>query len=72
MKIKGGEYFYSETFIGFVESEISERMYGVNFTSRDGKELNYNLVSPKVLEDMIDQKEWFVGEDPWKDEENED
>jgi len=71
MTIKVGDYFYSENFIGFVESEITDKMYGVNFVSRDGLERNYNLVSPLVLEAMVDQKEWFVGEDPFKETEDE-
>lgn len=69
MTIKIGEYFYSKSFIGFIESEVSDRMYGVTFTSRDGRETNYNIVSPLVLEAMIDQKEWFIGEDPFAKEE---
>ena len=65
MTIKIGDYFYSKKFIGYVESEVSENMYGVTFRSRDGKETNYNIVSPLVLEAMVNQKEWFEGEDPF-------
>lgn len=73
MSIKVGDNFYSKKFIGLIESELSkkipelsETMFNVAFTSRDGLEYNYNTVSLTVIKAMIDQKEWFIGEDPFK------
>jgi len=66
MTLKVGDYLYSEKFIGFIESEVSANMYGVTFNSRNGSETNYNIVSPLVIDSMVDEKEWCTGEDPWK------
>lgn len=65
MSIKVGDYFYSKTFIGYVEKQLPDNMYGVTFCSRDGSESSYNILSPMVLESIIDKEECVKDHDIW-------
>lgn len=64
--MKIGDIIYTRKHIAEILDEHDNNMLGVRFTARDGSEVNYNIVSPILIESMINQKEWFMGEDPWK------
>lgn len=66
MNIKVGDIIYTRKHVAEVLDEHNSNMLGVRFTSRDGYEVNYNIVSRVLVESMVRQKEWYIGEDPWK------
>lgn len=58
MKIEVGLKLYTSKFIVEIIDEHKNNMLGLRFTCREGREVNYNIVSPNLIRDMITQKEW--------------
>ena len=63
--MKKGDKLYTKKHTAEVLEELENDMVGIQFTARDGSEVNYNIVSRKLIEDMVHHKEWFLGEDPF-------
>jgi hypothetical protein len=61
-----GDYIYTEKFIGLVIEVTENDEFGIDFVSRDGRELNYNIVGIEVLEEQVATKEWYVDCDPFE------
>ena len=60
-----GDKIYTKKFIATITEKLDNNMFGINFAHRKGNEYNYNVVSKKLIEDMISQKEWYLNNDPF-------
>lgn len=60
-----GDKIYTEKFVGVIDEILDNDMYGITFNNRNDREVNYNIVSIRVIEDLVAQKEWYVDNDPF-------